>query len=134
MYNAANRKDIRRAEKSAALVEARRKHVISSLMQHIDGRAYVHERLAAAHVFSSSFTGDALTSAFAEGERNQGLQLLNDVISSCPDLYVLMMKEANERTLADTARAERDRDTGGSESEADRDEAEWVRDIRAAEG
>lgn len=98
IYNAANRKDIRRAEKDANHVERSRLDVIRHLCDDTAGRRYIWDRLSAAHIFTSSFSPDALAMAFAEGERNIGLQLLNDIMLACPDHFLLMMREHNERS------------------------------------
>ena len=66
--------------------------------------AYVHDNLLRTHVFHSSFSSSALAMAFAEGERNTGLQLLNDIMQFAPDQYVQMMREANDRRIADEPR------------------------------
>ena len=126
-YNAASRKDIRRAEKAALAADTTRRDVLCALMSHIGGRAFVHEQLVAAHVFVSSFTGDALTSAFAEGERNVGLRLYNAIMEACPDQFVQMMREANERDRTDDARSATDRRAERSD-DPDFDGADWIGD------
>jgi hypothetical protein len=74
-------------------------------MSTIPGRAWVWGLLEACHVFATSHTANALNTAFAEGERNIGLRILNDVMAACPDQYVVMTREANgRRTASDTNR------------------------------
>jgi hypothetical protein len=74
-------------------------------MSGVAGRAWLHSLLEACHVFATSHTANALNTAFAEGERNIGLLILNDVMAACPDQYVVMMKEANaRRTASDNTR------------------------------
>src|SRR5438034_7377082 len=96
-YNASERKDVRRAEKEAKLAERQRYEITSYIMSTAPSRAWMHDKLETCHVFRSSFATDALAMAFAEGERNIGLQLLNDIMQACPNNYILMMEEANER-------------------------------------
>ena len=108
-YNAAERSDVKAATKLAKLRETQRVDVIRGLMSSTPGRQWMHERLLRAHVFASSFTGEALSSAYREGERNIGLQDLNDIMSCCPDLYILMMQESNERDLANDGRTSAER-------------------------
>lgn len=106
-FDASDRKQVRRAEKAAAVIDRQRVEVVASLMSTIAGRAYVHDKLVSAHVFQTSFAPDALAMAFAEGERNQGLQLLNDVMTASPDAYILMTREASERyTSSERARGQ----------------------------
>ena len=42
--------------------------------------------------------------AFAEGERNIGLQDLNDVMAWAPDQYIAMMREASDKRIAEDGR------------------------------
>ena len=105
-YNAANRKDVRRVEKQARLNDRARKETVGGLMSTQAGREWVYQRLTQCHVFATSFSLNAYEAAFREGERNVGLQILNDV-QQFPDEYVLMMREANVRDLSERAAAER---------------------------
>ena len=109
-YNAANRKDVRRLEKQARLDEAARLETTRFLMGTTNGRQWVFEHLSQCHVFASSFSLNAYEAAFKEGERNVGLQLLNDVMQADPDGYVQMMREANVRRSAATAEQRRGED------------------------
>jgi hypothetical protein len=113
-YNAGERKDVRQAEKAQALAEAGRKEIITLLMSTTPGRAWVLYLLEAAHIFTTSFDRDAIAMAFSEGERNQGLILLNDVLLNCPDSYILMLRERNERHLA-SERTRRPNSNGGDQ-------------------
>lgn len=65
------------------------------LMSSRQGRRIVWRWLDKAGVFRLSFNTDALSMAFAEGNRNNGLQLLAQAMSLCPDQYTEMTKEAN---------------------------------------
>jgi hypothetical protein len=97
-YNAADPRDLREAAKQSKIAETQRKEIMIGLMSLPAGRQWMHELLVRCHVFSCSFNGNALQSAFAEGERNIGLALLIDVMNACPDQYVMMEKEANGRS------------------------------------
>lgn len=100
-YNAADLRQIRAAKKRAQQREAERRLVVLSLMGGPAGRTYVYERLQRCHIFETSFSDSAQRMAFAEGERNVGLQDLIDVQQFCPDQYVQMLREANDRKIAD---------------------------------
>src|SRR5215813_12787096 len=43
-----------------------------------------------------------------ESQRDIGLRLLNDIMTSCPDQYVLMMRENNERRSASERTGDQD--------------------------
>jgi hypothetical protein len=63
------------------------------------GRRIVWRLLARAGVFQLSFNTNAMAMAFAEGRRNEGLYMLDQVHTLCPELYTIMAKEANERRI-----------------------------------
>ena len=66
------------------------------LMNNPLGRGFVWDQLSAAGVFHSSFAGEAThATAFAEGKRQAGLDLLMRVLQYTPDFYLTMTKEAN---------------------------------------
>jgi len=65
------------------------------------GRSFVMRRIERAGVFRLSINLSApeathLT-AFAEGRRNEGLVLLNDILESCPELWTVMLRERAAR-------------------------------------
>jgi|SRR5882724_8576907 len=103
-----DRKSIRRLEKQAAIVDAQRAAVIHNTMSTIEGRQWLWDVLATCHCFSSTFNGDALQSAFAEGQRSIGLAILADIMLACPDYYIQAMRESNERSSIASARAATD--------------------------
>ena len=72
------------------------------LMSDAKGRRFIWRRLAEAGIYRSTFTGDALTSAFKEGERNVGIRLMTLILQHCPERLSQMQKEArtNERRNA----------------------------------
>jgi hypothetical protein len=57
------------------------------------GRRIVHRQLERAGVFQLSFNTNAMTMAFNEGRRNEGLALTNKLMVSCPEQWALMIKE-----------------------------------------
>jgi hypothetical protein len=117
MFDASNRKDIRRAEKAARQAELARIEFLRSALSSIGGRSFFHNILCVCHLFSDPFTGDALREAFLKGERNIGLQLFSDIVSHCPDQYLLMMKESNARDSAFSTERTGGQDSDGGDSE-----------------
>ena len=69
---------------------------IRALMKLAAGRRVVWRLLEDAGVWRSVFNPEPLRMAFAEGQRNLGLQLLGWVMDECPDEYDLMMREARD--------------------------------------
>ena len=119
-YNAANRKDVRRAEKQARIDFHARLEMTRTLMSTTTGRQWMYELLNDCHVFISSFNPSAPDMAFAEGKRLIGLRLFNEVTEAAPDQYVMMMREANVRHSTADARERTDSEDGdGGDQEPD---------------
>lgn len=60
------------------------------------GRRFIWSLIEQAGVWRTTYTGEALSAAFAEGKRNTGLKVFSDVMEACPDQYLAMAKEASE--------------------------------------
>lgn len=68
------------------------------------GRRIIWRFLDRAGVFRLSFNTNSMAMAFAEGNRNEGLRIMGQIHTLCPELYSTMTKEnANER-IADGRR------------------------------
>lgn len=104
MYNAAVRQNVRQAESAARLAERQATEIVRGIMSVKAGRQWMLGKLEACHVFAPTFSTNGLQMAFAEGERNIGLKLLADIMVACPDHYILMMREQNERSATADAR------------------------------
>lgn len=98
------RTELRKIERYAEMEASQRRATIRSIMSEASGRAWILDLLNLTHMFHTSFNGNALQSAFAEGERNIGLRLFNDILAASPNEYILMMRERNEKDLANDAR------------------------------
>jgi hypothetical protein len=75
------------------------------LMSNKRGRRIVWRLLEQSGVFRLSFNTNAMTMAFAEGNRNFGNRTLAQIHSLCPELYPVLVKEnsANVRATTETA-------------------------------
>lgn len=104
--NASRVKDVRKAEKRAKLIEDERVEGLRHLVTSYGGRLWLWRQMEAANVFSQTFTGEALVTSFNEGRRALGLGLLADLMLHCPDTFLQMMKENNERNRTDAAIAD----------------------------
>ena len=70
------------------------------LMNAKRGRRVMHRLLERAGVFQLSFNTNAMTMAFNEGRRNEGLALTHKLMAACPEQWALMIKENAERDIA----------------------------------
>jgi hypothetical protein len=55
------------------------------LLGHESGRRIAHHYLEVAGLWRTSFSGEALSSAFQEGQRNLGLRLFADLAEAAPE-------------------------------------------------
>jgi hypothetical protein len=118
MRDLTDKATVSKLEKAARVRERDESQALVQLMESTNGRAWILRSLEGSHVFSTSFSLNALQMSFHEGERNRGLELLNSIMKYCPDQYVLMMRERNARDSA-TERSI-SKDTNGRDGDADR--------------
>lgn len=67
------------------------------LMGNKRGRRIVWRLLERTGIFRISFNTNAMTMAFSEGNRNEGLRTLTQIHALCPEFYHVMVCEATER-------------------------------------
>jgi hypothetical protein len=69
------------------------------LMSDKRGRRFMWRLLTRAGIYQTSFTGDALSSAFKEGKKQEGLHQTTLVTKHCLQRFIEMQQEArtNER-------------------------------------
>lgn len=66
------------------------------LMSSKRGRRIVWRLLEMSGPFRMSFDTNAMRMAFNEGNRNLGNRLFNEVMTLCPEMYPVMVKEQRE--------------------------------------
>ena len=104
LYDASSRKDVRRAERAAQLRESTRTEFIRAALSTLQGRAWFWHFLEQCHLFSDPFSGDALREAYSKGERNIVLSIYHEIVTHCPDQFVLMCREAQVQETLDERR------------------------------
>jgi hypothetical protein len=87
------KEQVRENQKQRDLEKDRDQADFREVMRTEAGRRVIHRLLERAGIYRSSFTGQSNQTIFNEGNRNQGLQLLSDVMAFAPGSYELMMKE-----------------------------------------
>lgn len=111
-----DRKSIRNAEKLAAQIAAEDHLIVTALMSSMQGRRFLWSHLSSCHIFTQSMTDSDRWTAFNEGRRSAGSELLDVILAACPELYILAMREANDRANTDRARG---RNATGADSADD---------------
>lgn len=96
----AEAKKLNRKLRNAALARQDRiAKYTRDMMASRDGRLWMGWLLGeVCHIERMSFTGNALTSAFADGERNVGLQIKSQIESQSPEHFLTMLREYHEET------------------------------------
>ena len=89
------------AERAAEAERARLREKVESddlkwLMADRRGRRFVYGILQRSGVFRLSFHTNALTMAFNEGHRDEGLRLIANLGVHCPGQYHQMLKEGQD--------------------------------------
>jgi len=76
--------------------------VVQALMEHEDGREWLYMLLVTTDVFRTSyvFGEPAEGTAFREGKRFVGLQLLSDMRKAAPDKFGVMLGECEAKKLS----------------------------------
>jgi hypothetical protein len=82
-----------------------------AVMETREGRRFVWKLIGDAGVFRQSFAQDALSTAFNEGRRSHGLELLDRAQNEAPELFLKAQSEFVEgqkkhNALAEAAEAE----------------------------
>lgn len=99
-YNAADAKQVNNAKRAAGRLARDDADVIRKLMHTQQGRSWMWRKLTACRAFAPSYMPgqQQLTdTAYYEGQRAIGLELLAEVMGASRDLYLLMHKEQTEQ-------------------------------------
>jgi hypothetical protein len=100
----------KREAKTAKAKAAQDDSVVQSIMASVGGRAWMLDQMEFCTVFHTTFTGEALGSAFNEGRRTVGLRMLAGIMRAAPGAYIQMMKEQNDVRSPSLDRSDRDDD------------------------
>jgi len=92
-FNASDPEQVAAKRRSAGKRRKANESVVYTIMSTQTGRDWMHDLLGSCHCFSTSFTGEALSMAFKEGERNIGNMLISDIMKAAPKEFILMLEE-----------------------------------------
>lgn len=94
--NAADPQQVKKAKRLATLERERERADLDAVCQLERGRRFIWRLLCRAGVFQVSFcAGEPDRSAFLEGRREFGLQLMAEMAALNPELYHRMAREAH---------------------------------------
>ncbi len=95
VYNADDKKQVKKARDDADLSAALALDVIRNVMKTPAGRQWMYGILDMCHIYGNPFIpGQQDVTAFNLGQANIGKVLLGNIQSACPDLYLTMIQEA----------------------------------------
>lgn len=94
-----------RSQNRQAIQEATEQAEMLDLIQRPGFRAFLWRVWETAHMFSGTHGADALTSAYAEGRRSLGLEMLTMVSSVRPDALMLVLADTLSKPQQETASA-----------------------------
>ena len=80
----------------------KREKILRTVMGSPEGRSFVWQLLSDAGVTRVTFAQCPYQTAFNEGQRNLGNKVFSEVLTMCPDLYQIAVKEANSFKEKDT--------------------------------
>ncbi len=95
-YDAADPEQVRKRDREAKRREKATREVLATLLQTPAGRNWIWDLMTKTHIFQTSFSSDAMTTAFREGERNIGLMIVAQINSFHPDALVQVMREKGD--------------------------------------
>ena len=97
LYNAGDAQQVAKAKSRQKTRSLQKKAAFRKFMSDPEGRMWMWDLLTLCGIFHSSFSMDALRTAFNEGRRDIGLRLLADINQLSPDLYMRMVGENQEK-------------------------------------
>jgi hypothetical protein len=93
-YDASDPKVVGDARAEAGRRAKKLDDFVGAAIETAEGRLWFWDILSRCHIFSTVFTpGDGGSTAFRDGERNVGLQILTQLMRVSPETFALMMKE-----------------------------------------
>jgi len=91
--NAADEEQVTRGRKKEKYNRSEELADLRIVMQNPSGRRFLWRLLFTCHLYTTSFAYDPNRTAFNEGERNIGLQLVADMIEADPRAYAQMIQD-----------------------------------------
>lgn len=98
MTDVGNAKDVAAKRKRRKEYDQLMKAGLTAYLNSYEGRMFFYELLGDLRFGKTSFVGEApYTMAFNEGERNAAGKIFEKLLTAKPDVYTIMIKEAEDR-------------------------------------
>jgi len=94
--NASDVEQVKSAGKKQADVFRQEKADVKDILSLKAGRRFIWKYLNKCSIYQTSVSADPYMVYFNEGMRNIGLQLMDDINSCDPELYMQMLRECNQ--------------------------------------
>lgn len=121
--NAADKNQVASAKARAKQIRRAEIGDIRSVMSTETGRRFLLRYIALCGVYEPSYMeGSPTGTALNEGMRRIGLCLMKDVSDACPDAYVQMQVDAQNKNTQDKLEREREMDDGVTDSGIQKEE------------
>lgn len=104
-YNSGDPEQVKSKKTRAKHAEDQHKNDLRAIMATVGGRRYLWALMGACGVFSDTGSVDPLLVGRFLGRRSLGLELLAEVMTICPDEYLLMQSEAMKQDKEDSTNA-----------------------------
>ena len=104
-YNSANPEHVKSKKTRAKHAEDQHKNDLRAIMATVGGRRYLWALLGSCGVFLDTAGTEPLLLGRFMGRRSLGLELLIEIMTICPDEYLVMQSEAMKQDKEDSTNA-----------------------------
>lgn len=102
-YNSGDPEQVKRKRTKAQIAEDLHKNDLRAIMATPGGRRYLWGLMGSCGVFLDTCNTEPLTVGRFLGRRSLGLELLTEIMTICPNEYLVMQSEAMKQDKEDTA-------------------------------
>jgi hypothetical protein len=97
-FNAGDDRHVKRRERKAKFRQEQKERALGSIMASIEGRVWMFDLLSKCGCYRLSFVhGEPDTTAFNEGSRKVGNEIMDDIMRIAPEQYIRMITEQEQK-------------------------------------
>lgn len=93
-YNPADEQQVNERSAKKKFDHKAKQQFLRDILKDRQGRDFFWDLLSMAGIFHTSFNPSNAVTAYNEGRRSLGLQVLADITAAAPEAYVTMIKES----------------------------------------